>query len=80
LDEAWRAYRDRVAAKTTSSTGTTIQMINRAFETLKQHDCVTVTTRNNQKVYFPTWKYQAMIREGSIARLASTVRELLGEK
>ena len=84
LDEAWRAYRDRVATKTTSngraSTGTTLQMINRAFETLKQHDCVTVTTRNNQKMYRPTWKYQAMIREGGIRRLANTVQKLLGEE
>jgi len=84
LDEAWRSYRDRVATKTTSNgraaTGTTLQMISRAFDTLKQHDCVTMTTRNNQKMYRPTWKYQAMIRDEGITRLASAVRELLGEK
>ena len=84
LDEAWRAYHDRVATKTTSngraSAGTTLQMINRAFETLKQYDCVTITIRNGQKMYRPTWEYQTMIREESVAHLARAVRQLLAQR
>lgn len=81
LDEAWRAYRDRVATKTTSNgragAGTTFQMITRAFEMLERQACVTISVREGKKGYRPTWKYQVMIREASISRLASVVRRLV---
>lgn len=84
LDEAWRAYRDRVATKTTSSgrasSATTLQMINRAFETLERQACVTVSMREGKKKYRPTWKYHVMVREASVARLASAVRQLVASK
>ena len=81
LDEAWQAYRDRVATKTASngrgSSGTTLQMINRAFETLERQACVTITVRDGKKQYRPTWRYQMMVREASIERLVSAVRKLV---
>ncbi len=82
LDEAWRAYHDRVAIKTTTtgraSAGTTLQMINRAFETLERQACVTTSMRDGKKGYRPTWKYHVMVREASVARLATGVRRLVG--
>jgi hypothetical protein len=84
LDEAWRAYRDRVATKTTSSgrasATTTLQMINRAFEMLERQACVTVSLRDGKKKYRPTWKYHVMVREASVARLASVVHQLVASE
>lgn len=84
LDEAWQAYHDRVATKTTSngraSSGTTLQMITRAFDMLERQACVTITNRDGKKSYQPTWKYQVMIREASIAHLASAVRKLVASE
>lgn len=84
LDEAWRAYRDRVATKTTSngraSVGTTLQMINRAFEMLERQACVTISVRDGKKGYRPTWKYQVMVQQASVARLASAVRKLIASE
>ncbi len=86
LIEAWQAYRDRVATKIASNgragTGTTLQMINRAFDMLERQACVTTSVRDGKKGYRPTWKYQVMVREASVARLAKVVRELvaLGEE
>ncbi|HEU5381661.1 MAG TPA: hypothetical protein VFV38_40090 [Ktedonobacteraceae bacterium] len=81
LDPAWRAYQARAATKTTSdgraSTTTTIQMIARAFDVLEKQACVTPLTRNGQKVFRPTWKYQVMVQQASVARLAQLVRKLL---
>lgn len=81
LDEAWHAYRDRVTTKTTSNgragAGTTSQMITRAFEVLERQACVTITVRNGKKEFRPTWKYQAMVREASVTRLANIVRQLV---
>lgn len=81
LVEAWQAYRDRVATKTTSNgrsaQGTTLQMIQRAFDMLERQACVTTTIRDGKKKYLPTWKYQVMVREASVVRLAGTVRKLV---
>ncbi|HEU5376035.1 MAG TPA: hypothetical protein VFV38_11385, partial [Ktedonobacteraceae bacterium] len=84
LDPAWRAYQARAATKTTSdgraSTTTTIQMIARAFDVLEKQACITTLTRNGQKVFRPTWKYQVMVQQASVARLAQLVRKLLAEE
>jgi len=84
LDEAWRAYQNRVATKTTSdgraSASTTLQMIRRAFGTLRQHGCVSIVLRNGNEAYQPTWKYQVMTQEESVARLASVVRTLVAAR
>jgi len=84
LDEAWRAYQNRVATKTTSdgraSAGTTLQMIRRAFGTLQQHGCVSIVSRNGKEAYQPTWKYQVLTQEESVARLASVVRTLVATR
>jgi hypothetical protein len=84
LDEAWRAYQNRVATKTTSdgraSAGTTLQMIRRAFGTLQQHGCVSIVSRNGKEAYQPTWKYQVLTQEESVARLASIVRMLVATR
>jgi len=81
LIEAWQAYRDRVATKIASNgragTGTTLQMINRAFDMLERQACVTTSVRDGKKGYRPTWKYQVMVREASVARLAKAVRKLV---
>jgi hypothetical protein len=81
LDEAWRAYQNRVATKTTSdgraSASTTLQMIRRAFGTLQQHGCVSIVSRNGNEAYQPTWKYQIMTQEESVARLARVVHTLI---
>jgi hypothetical protein len=80
LDPAWRAYHARLATKSTSdgraSAATTLQMIVRAFEMLERQACVTLVTRDGKKGYRPTWKYQVMIRESSVAQLASIVRTI----
>ncbi len=84
LDEAWRAYQNRVATKTTSdgraSAGTTLQMIRRAFGTLQQHGCVSLVSRNGKEAYQPTWKYQVLTQEEGVARLASVVRTLVATR
>ena len=84
LVEAWQAYRDRVATKTTSNgraaTGTTLQMIQRAFDMLERQACVTTMVRDGKKRYLPTWKYQVMVREASVARLAGVVRKLVASE
>lgn len=84
LDEAWRAYQNRVATKTTSdgraSASTTLQMIRRAFGTLQQHGCMSIVSRNGNEAYQLTWKYQVMIQEESVARLASVVRMLIATR
>lgn len=84
LVEAWQAYRDRVATKTSgngrAATGTTIQMIQRAFEMLERQACVTVVVRDGKKWYRPTWKYQVMVREASVVRLAEMVRKLVASE
>ncbi len=81
LVEAWQAYRDRVATKTASNgraaTGTTVQMIQRAFDMLERQACVTIMVRDGKKRYLPTWKYQVMVREASVARIAKAVRKLV---
>jgi hypothetical protein len=80
LVEAWQAYRDRVATRTASNSraalGTTLQMIQRAFDMLERQACVTITVRDGKKRYLPTWKYQVMVRETSVVRLAGMVRKL----
>ena len=84
LDEAWRAYQNRVATKTTSdgraSASTTLQMIRRAFGTLQQHGCASIVSRNGTEAYQPTWKYQVMTQEESVARLASVVHTLIAAR
>jgi len=84
VDEAWRAYQNRIATKTTSdgraSASTTLQMIRRAFGTLQQHGCVSIVSRNGNEAYQPTWKYQVMTQEESVARLASIVRTLIARR
>jgi hypothetical protein len=84
LVEAWQAYRDRATTKTSSNgraaTGTTGQMIQRAFDMLERQACVTTVMRDGKKWYRPIWKYQVMVREASVVRLTEIVRKLVASE
>lgn len=84
LYEAWRVYRDKTSAKTTSgartSPMTTTRFIERGLEFLQQQGCFLEETRRQRKAYRPTWRYQVMVQEWSATRLYEIVRSLLNGK
>ena len=47
---------------------------------LERQACVTVVVRDGKKWYRPTWKYQVMVREASVVRLAEMVRKLVASE
>jgi len=84
LYEAWRVYRDKASAKTTSgartSPTTTTRFIERGLEFLQQQGCFIEESRRQRKAYRPTWRYQVMVQEWSATRIHKVVRALLEGK
>ncbi len=84
LSEAWRVYRDRTSARTTSgqrtSPSTTTRFVERALEFLQRQGCFTADIRGTRKAYRPTWKYQVLVQEWSATHMYEIVRVALETK
>jgi hypothetical protein len=80
LSEAWRVYQQRAAAKENRLGGkgarSTRRLIEVALERLVEHGCF--TRQEGGAAFYPTWRYQVLVRELAAMRLFEQVQAVLG--
>ncbi len=81
LDEAWRVYQNRYAAKETKdrrrSKGSTRRIIEYGLDKLKDFGCFVECKVEKKRAWQPTRRYNVLVQELAASRLFSQVKRVL---